>query len=83
VRNSSHDRNPESARTVINWEAIVVDDASHDDTAEFVSRRASSDPGNKLFEGDVGGCATPRQQCLEAATGELLAYLDDGNLIAD
>ena len=70
-------------QTYGNWEAVVVDDASNDDTAEFVHGRAASDPRFKLVEADGNGCAAARQQGLGAATGKLLAYLDDDNLMAN
>lgn len=69
-------------QTYGNWEAVVVDDASDDDTAEFVRRRAASDSRLLLVASDGGGCAAARQLGLQAATGELLVYLDDDNLMA-
>ena len=70
-------------QTYDNWEAVVVDDASDDDTAEYVRRRATVDSRLKLVEADGNGCAAARQKGLGAATGELLAYLDDDNLMAN
>jgi len=70
-------------QTYGNWEAVVVDDASDDDTADFVRRRAASDSRLKLVEADGNGCAAARQQGLEAAAGELLAYLDDDNMMVN
>ena len=70
-------------QTYGNWEAVVVDDASNDDTAEFVRGRAASDSRLKLIEADGNGSAAARQRGLGASTGELVAYLDDDNLMAN
>jgi O-antigen biosynthesis protein len=53
-------------------EVIVVDDGSTDDTAEIAAR----DHAVRLLRIDHSGLATARNAGFEAASGELVAYLD-------
>ena len=68
-------------QTYENWEAIVVDDASSDDTAAFVRSLATSDVRIRLIQSDGSGCAAARQRALLAANGQVVTYLDDDNLM--
>jgi O-antigen biosynthesis protein len=54
------------------FEVIVVNDGSTDSTPEIVRRF-----GFRLISTDNGGLATARNIGLRAATGEIVAYLDD------
>jgi len=68
----------ESVRTQTypNWELIVVDDGSKDETVEVV--RASGIPAEQLRVLSVanGGAGAARQHALQHARGELIAFLD-------
>ncbi len=68
-------------QTYEKWEAIVVDDASSDDTASFVRSLEASDTRIRLIKADGSGCAAARQRALLEANGQVLAYLDDDNLM--
>jgi glycosyltransferase involved in cell wall biosynthesis len=62
------------AQTFGDWEAIVADDASSDDSAQLA---ASVDPRVKVVRSDANlGPAGARNLALEHATGELVAFLD-------
>ena len=59
------------------WELLVVDDASDDDTADFLS--AIEDPRVRALASDGSGCCRARNVGLDAAHGEIVTYLDDDN----
>jgi glycosyl transferase family 2 len=65
------------AQTHANWELLVVDDASSDDTAAVVG--AVDDPRVRLLTADGAGDARARNVALDTARGEAVAYLDDDN----
>ncbi len=65
------------AQTYPNWELVVVDDASEDDTAEVLAGFA--DPRVRPRRVEHGGVGAARNAGLEAADGTLVAYLDDDN----
>lgn len=69
-------------QTYENWEAVVVDDASNDDTAALVRSLAARDTRIRLIQADGSGCAAARQRALLEANGQVLTYLDDDNLMA-
>ncbi len=59
------------------WELLVVDDGSADDTPAFLQRL--DDPRIRTFRAEGGGVCAARNVALDAARGELVAYLDDDN----
>ena len=67
------------AQTHDNWELLVVDDGSADDTAAVVRSVAPDDPRITVIDGDGTGVGAARNRALEAATGEVIAYLDSDN----
>ncbi len=73
---------PHAIRSVLdqdysNWEMLIVDDGSEDDTAEVV--RSFGDPRLRYLEGNGKGAADARNIGLAAAGGALFAYLDSDN----
>jgi len=63
------------AQTYENWECVVVDDGSTDDTAVRIS--AIKDPRIRIVKHESNlGEAAARQRALEESRGELLAMLD-------
>jgi glycosyltransferase involved in cell wall biosynthesis len=63
-----------AAQTYADWEAIVVDDGSADDTAAVAER---DDPRLRLVRSPTNvGLASARNLGIESARGELLALLD-------
>lgn len=67
----------------MSWEIIVVDNNSNDDTANIVGQfQSSGNSDNRLrylFESRQG-LAFARRRAIQAAKGELIAFLDDDNL---
>jgi GT2 family glycosyltransferase len=55
-----------------NWEVIVVDDGSTDETAAI-----AAEYGFRVISTPNRGLSAARNTALEAATGEIVAYIDD------
>jgi hypothetical protein len=66
-----------TAQTYSNWELLVVDDASDDDTASWLA--GSGQPRIRTLQGAGTGAAAARNVGLEVATGDIVTYLDDDN----
>jgi teichuronic acid biosynthesis glycosyltransferase TuaG len=68
-------------QTYKNWEMIIVDDCSTDDTCAVVERFSSSDPRIRLIRRtENGGPARTRNTALKAANGRYIAFLDSDDL---
>lgn len=60
-----------------NWELLVVDDRSADDTAEKAESFCAYDPRVRLYRGEKNvGAKRSRDFALKMARGEWIAYLD-------
>lgn len=70
------------AQTFSNFELIIVDDASDDDTPKITKQLASSDPRIRVIRNSMiaGPCDT-RNIAIEAARGEFLTGVDDDDLM--
>ncbi len=69
------------AQTLQDWEAIVVDDGSPDDTAEVTTRLAAGDLRVRLVRKRNGGLSSARNAGLRAATGDWVQFLDADDLL--
>jgi len=68
-------------QTYENWEMILVDDASTDDTVKIISELAKADNRIKLFQlPNNSGNGFARNVALKKATGKYIAYLDADDL---
>lgn len=65
-------------QTYQNWEMIIVDDCSTDNSAEIIKRYASADRRIKYLKTDKssGSPALPRNIGIDAAYGDFIAFLD-------
>jgi hypothetical protein len=67
------------AQTYTNWELLIVDDASTDDTSNFLTGLA--DGKIRHFRAQGNGVCAARNIALGRAQGTLVAYLDDDNVM--
>ena len=65
-------------QTYTDWELIIVDDCSTDDSAEIIKRYASRDNRIKYLKTDKpsGSPSMPRNIAIDNAKGEYIAFLD-------
>ncbi len=64
-----------------NWEMVVADDASRDDTCTIVERNCALDSRIRLIRSDKNrGVAAARNRALAAARGRYVAFLDSDDL---
>ncbi|MCK4679163.1 MAG: glycosyltransferase family 2 protein [Bacteroidales bacterium] len=69
------------AQTYTNWEMIIVDDRSTDDSPEIVKKYAKKDHRIKLIELPENlGAAMARNKALEHAKGRYIAFLDSDDI---
>lgn len=69
------------AQTLTDWEMLVVDDCSKDETASIVSMLAAQDPRIRLLQQQQNsGPAAARQRALEAAKARYIAFLDSDDI---
>jgi glycosyltransferase involved in cell wall biosynthesis len=65
------------AQTYSDWELLITDDASEDDTVEKVERFMVSEPRIKLFRlENHSGPAVARNHSIQQAKGRFIAFLD-------
>jgi glycosyltransferase involved in cell wall biosynthesis len=67
-------------QTFTDFEVIVVNDGSTDDTSAAVTRLMKGDPRIRLVEQANLGIAAARNRGIESAQGSVLAFLDDDDL---
>ena len=66
------------AQTYTDWEFLLIDDHSTDNTVEIISEYAKKDPRIKILSTpkNSGGPALPKNIGIENAIGEYVAFLD-------
>ena len=68
-------------QTYTNWELLLVDDCSPDNSAEIIKKYVEKDNRIKYFKIDKNrGVAIARNKALEEARGRFIAYLDADDL---
>lgn len=69
------------AQTFQDWELIVIDDGSKDDTASLVAEVALEDHRIRFLQNEKNsGASYTRNRAIELATGEWIAFLDSDDL---
>ena len=67
------------AQSLTDWELVVVDDGSTDDTPTVLARIAEADPRVRVVTLPPSGVSGARNAGIDAATGRWLAFLDSDN----
>ncbi len=72
-------------QTYSDWELIIVDDCSCDNTVEVVKRYMSQSNKIRLIqrEKNSGGARLPRYQGILQANGELVSHIDSDDFVED
>jgi len=72
------------AQTYTNWEIVLVDDKSTDNSTE-IYRKYEDDPRFHIYYNEENkGCGYTKRRCVELAKGELCGFLDpDDKLTSD
>jgi teichuronic acid biosynthesis glycosyltransferase TuaG len=69
------------AQTYENWEMIIVDDCSPDESAAYIKQIIQGDDRIKLIELETNvGAAGARNRALEVAKGKYIAFLDSDDI---
>lgn len=73
------------AQSCNNWEVIIIDDGSTDNSIEIIKQCINNDNRFKLYTNDKNfGCGYTKRKCIELASGELCGFLDpDDTLFPD
>ena len=69
------------AQSYQNFEIVIVDDGSSDNTYEICKNLSLKEPRIKLFSGEHGGVSAARNIALDKATGEYMFFLDSDDVI--
>ena len=71
-------------QTYKNWEVIIVDDCSTDNSVELIKSFIKNDTRFKLFTNQTNrGCGYAKNKCAEFAVGDVLGFLDPDDAITD
>ena len=70
------------AQSFVDWEAVVVDDGSNDDTWEIAQHRSGDDPRIRVLSQENAGVSAARNIGIAAARAPLLVFLDSDDCLA-
>ena len=68
------------AQTFTDWELVIVDDGSPDDSGAIAASYAASDRRIRVARQDNGGLSAARNHAVRLARGEFIAILDSDDL---
>lgn len=64
------------------WEAIIVDDCSTDNSFDIICKITNGDPRAKIFKNESNqGCGYTKRRCAELATADIFGFLDPDDTI--
>lgn len=72
-----------SAQTIGNWECIIIDDGSTDNSVEIIKKYVKKDSRFQLIQIPHSGVSVARNTGLDAARGEYIAFLDSDDCFTD
>src|SRR5215203_1617700 len=64
------------AQTFVDWEWLIVDDGSTDDTVSIVGAAAEIDPRIRLLRQTNSGPSAARNRAMREASGEWFTFID-------
>ncbi|MDR6405366.1 MULTISPECIES: glycosyltransferase family A protein [Chryseobacterium] len=71
------------AQQYTNWEAVIIDDRSTDDSVEVIKKIIGDDDRFKLYENDANyGVGVTKARLIEYSTGDVCGYLDPDDSIS-
>lgn len=70
------------AQTCTDWEAIIVDDGSTDQTAKICNTNAAKDSRIRVIHQPNGGVSRARNRALDEARGEWVCFVDSDDHIS-
>lgn len=69
-------------QSLTNWEAIIVDDGSVDNTADIVGKLAATDSRIIFLRQANAGVSAARNEAMKIARGEFIQFLDADDLLS-
>lgn len=72
-----------SAQTFTDWECLLIDDGSPDNSGAFCDEFASHDCRFKVFHKPNGGVSSARNLGLDNANGEWVTFIDSDDLVSE
>lgn len=70
------------AQTYKNWELVIVDDKSSDDSIKIYTKYKGDKRFNIVYNSVNKGCGYTKRRCAELAKGELCGFLDPDDKLA-
>ncbi|MDC9581151.1 glycosyltransferase [Xenorhabdus sp. PR6a] len=81
IKYVEHSINSVLGQTYPNWELLITDDCSTDNTFDFISKYASIESRIKIFRNEKNlGAAATRNNSIKYARGRFIAFLDSDDL---
>ena len=72
------------AQTYQNWEAIIVDDYSSDNSVEEIKKIVGEDSRFKIYTNETNsGVGFTKKKCIELANGEICGFVDPDDAISE